>query len=450
MRLLALFLTIWAGIIGALAAPLQFAQSPPSWVLPGATVDLDFANQRYWRNGALTAIDRVLSYTRTNPETCQSSGGELSYVAANIPCITDLGYHAWLTATNLLLQSQFAASWTATRSTLTANAVTSPDGSVDAATLIEDNTVTSTHLATQSITKAASALPYAFSVYAKPGVRKRIDLQLDDNAGNGAVMVCDLDHQTTGVATAGVGTAFTQLSTNIYGYRNGWTRCAMSATSNTATTLVATVFLDNGTGTGAKSNSYSGDAASGVQLFGAQVENLAAFNIAVPSPYIPTTTASAARTADCASMSATVGPQSTMWAQGFVYTPAANTGAQDLLYIDDNTANNRNILRRTAATGIASGIVIIGGVTQYTATMGSALAQNASVQMAMAMAPGSQLVAANGTIGTQSNATILTTAINTMHIGCSTTSAAQWQGYVQRVAVLGNSFVGDLGSLTLR
>ncbi len=426
--------------------------SAPSWVTPQATLDYDFANQRYWNGGLATNY----TFTRATAETCISSTGALSYVTSNNPCITDLGYQSWPAATNLLLQSQFAATWTATRSTLTANAATSPDGTADAATLVEDATVTSTHLTTQSISKAASALPYAFSVYAKAGTRTRIDLQLDDNAGNGAVMVCDLTAKAVGVTTAGVGGAgaFTVLAANVYGYSNGWTRCSMTATSNTATTLVSTIFLDSGAGTAAISNSYSGDGASGVTIFGAQTEVQLATSFVAPSPYIPTTVASATRNADVmvVGIGGRVGTQYSMFASGTSFSAVTNNGARDLMYLDDGTANNRYIMRY-AGSQTPTGILLIGGVTQYTIA-GAPTAQNSRGKLAMSMAPGSQLFCSNGAVGASvasaSVATILApTSITNIHVGNSTVAAAQFEGFVDRITFFGSTFLNNADLIAL-
>ncbi len=439
MRLLALLLVTCVGIIGALAdissnMLTQTLSNPPAWALPSSALDLNFQNQvYYWNLGG--SIKSALTVSRTTNETCTSQGGNLTYAGSGVACITDNGLQVWQAATNLLLQSQFAATWTATRSSVTSNAATSPDGTTNAATLIEDATATNTHLTIQAVTKAASALPYTFSVYGKTGTRTRIDLQLDDNAGNGAVMVCDLSGKQVGVTATGVGVAFTTLTSgvNVVG---AWTRCWINATTNTATTLNSTVFLDSGSGTAAISNSYSGDGASGATIFGAQLEQN---TMGVPSPYIPTTTVSATRNADNISLTQTFGtPNYVLYAQA---TPALATGnalSQQLLSYDDGTNNNRSVLLRVS--GKLQFVLVSGASTTWNPS-NLDWAAATTLKAVASYSAGAQCGALNGTADTAGTGAALPVAPTTLHIGTNAAVSVWWDGTIQRIAML-NGYPG--------
>ena len=95
-----------------------------------------------------------------------------------------------LTATNLILNSTdpTASGWTATNLTVTANAATGPNGATVAATLRE-TTTNGVHSLSHQITKAASALDYAFPVYLQAAGRTYVDLTLQASGGSNGVVV---------------------------------------------------------------------------------------------------------------------------------------------------------------------------------------------------------------------------------------------------------------------
>lgn len=440
LRYAALLLVSLLGIYGAALAAQFTTLSPPYWVLTGTALDFNFATQNYWNSGANT----TLTVTRATAETCTSIGGTLSYAAAGSPCITDAGLQVWQAATNLILQSQFSASWTATRSTITSNAVISPDVSVNAATLIEDATATSTHSINQVITKAASALPYTFSVYAKSSGRTRIYIVLDDGNNNGGGFVCDVAGQAVGVAPANLGTPFTAMTAGVDPV-GSWSRCWFNVTSNTITNFRAIIYLDSGSATAALANSYSGNSTSGVQLFGAQLEQNSLLS---PSPYIPTTTASATRNLDNISRAVVMGPVYTIFASGTPSTPTTTAQTAELVSINDASTNNFARLFRTTATAVIGAGVTSGGASQYSAA-GSAWARNALGKAALAVSAGTQSSAFNGTALTGGTGALLPVAPVVLNFGERADAAAstQWNGTISRVAVF-NSLHGSPVNIT--
>jgi hypothetical protein len=172
--------------------------------------------------------------------------------------------------TNLLLYSAtFSnAAWTLTNATLTAAATIAPDGTQTAFNLVS-NTSTGLQAIAQTITKAASALAYTSTVHFKANQYTYSWLQISDGAGNGAIVYFNLTTGAISTAVAGIGTAFTALSaTTPTSIGNGWYRCNITGTSNTATSLV-TQF---GSSTNGTSNSVVGNGYSGVFIWGAQAE----------------------------------------------------------------------------------------------------------------------------------------------------------------------------------
>lgn len=172
--------------------------------------------------------------------------------------------------TNLLTYSAtFSnAAWTLTNATLTAAATIAPDGTQTAFNLVS-NTSTGLQAIAQTITKAASALAYTSTVHFKANQYTYSWLQISDGAGNGAIVYFNLTTGAISTAVAGIGTAFTALSaTTPTSIGNGWYRCNITGTSNTATSLV-TQF---GSSTNGTSNSVVGNGYSGVFIWGAQAE----------------------------------------------------------------------------------------------------------------------------------------------------------------------------------
>lgn len=191
--------------------------------------------------------------------------------------------------TNLLLRSQELenATWVKADATVSADATAAPDGTSTADRLVEAATVAA-HQVTQQITKAASALVYCFTVYAKAAERRYLLLTHDTGAA-GAYVTFDLLLGTISGAATTFG-AFTAASAAIEAVGNGWYRCHLRSTTDTGTAFNNRIRIGN---IADLSGGSTGDGTSGVYVWGAQLEQ-AAF----PSSYIVTTTAAATRNAD--------------------------------------------------------------------------------------------------------------------------------------------------------
>jgi len=183
--------------------------------------------------------------------------------------------------TNSLLQSNtFTTTWVTTNATVTANSVVSPDGSVNASTIVP-TTSTNSHLIGQSIAVTAGSWNVSFYLksdgYTKIGIR--------EDAITGASVAVDLSIGAT-LYTTGTNT------TSVTSVGNGWYRVSMNYTvsanaSHTYSIYVLPASYTTGSFYGIN---WAGDGASGVYVYGAQAE-AGGF----VTSYIPTTTTAATR-----------------------------------------------------------------------------------------------------------------------------------------------------------
>ena len=177
------------------------------------------------------------------------------------------------------------AAWGKTQCSIESNTIVAPDGTLTGDKLIEDTASSVSHFISQSVSLGGSvdSSSYIFIAYAKAGQRTRIRM-FDNNQNTSGDTTFNL---STGTIVSGTGT--------ITSVGNGWYRCAIFPLKNYSTTATPRIYLDDGT-----SSTYTGNGFSGVYIWGGQLE-VATF----PTSYIATTSASATRTADDASMAGT-------------------------------------------------------------------------------------------------------------------------------------------------
>jgi hypothetical protein len=286
-------------------------------------LDLNFAGTK--------TLDPRITFTRASTGTYVGSDGLVKTATTNEARFDhnpttgeSLGLLVEEARTNLLLRSEeFGTWWTPIRATVTSNSTTAPNGTVTADTLIEDTTATNSHLIYAGA--AAAAGTYTFSIYAKAAGRTVFEIQ-QESGGNSRFTL-------TGNGTALALGANTVSVTNV---GNGWYRCT---SSYTATALHFNyITLNNGSTT-----FYTGDGTSGIYFWGAQLEAGAS-----PTSYIPTTTATATRAADVASITGTNFSSWYNQTEGTVFADA-NVGSGVFPYaygISDGTGNNRILLYR--------------------------------------------------------------------------------------------------------
>jgi hypothetical protein len=241
--------------------------------------------------------------------------------------------------TNLMTySSQFDnAAWGKTNSSVIANTVVAPDGTLTGDKLVENST-TGSHSIFQGQT-ISIGVSYTISVYAKAAERTQIQFQFYDGTTNKDPIFNLIDG--TKVTDGGVGTAWT--STNV---GNGWWRFSITATSAGAAGFIYMYPASGGTA------SYTGNGFSGVYIWGAQME-LGAF----ATSYIPTVASQVTRAVDAASMTGTNFSSWYNQAEGTLYLDAVsqtNGGAIAGIGQDSFNSNVRfNVLNvaRAAGTG---------------------------------------------------------------------------------------------------
>jgi hypothetical protein len=241
---------------------------------------------------ALTAktFAQLFTFTRASSGTRVNASGLIESIASNLPrydydpvTLAAKGILIEEQRTNLLTYSeQFDnAIWTKTRSSITANATTAPDGTTTADKLVEDATATNTHQIAQTASFTAGTA-YTQTVFAKAGERSKIELRLT-GAAFSSNQAASFD-----LATGAIATAAGAPVTSIEQFPNGWWRCRITATADVTSTASATMRLSNGATT-----SYTGDGTSGLYIWGAQVGAGAD-----PAFYIPTVASQVTRAAD--------------------------------------------------------------------------------------------------------------------------------------------------------
>lgn len=177
--------------------------------------------------------------------------------------------------TNIALQSQTFTGWTPINATATANTTTSPDGTNDAGTLVE-NTANSTHYVSRTGITFADNTTYCMSIWAKRTAGTRdLFFYLYDKAANQRGANFNLGNGTVS-SLAGASSA------GVVAYPNGWYRLYIVFNSGAGANPPGPtcMMLNGGVST------YTGDGTSSVGLFGLQVEVGSA-----TTSYIPTTTA---------------------------------------------------------------------------------------------------------------------------------------------------------------
>jgi hypothetical protein len=284
------------------------------WAYAGGavpTLDLEFARTKTLNN-QVTSTPPV-TFTRASTATFVGSDRTIQTAAVDAPRFDhnpttgeSLGLLVEEARTNLALQSEdFSTTWSLTGATVTTNNATGLAGTTTADKLIESAGGTN-HLVGQAVT-IANATVYTLSVFAKAAERSRVAVYFGGSGGASQGIIVNL---STGAFAANIVAAPTSYS--IVPFPNGWYRISITATS-VGTAANYSIYICDDT----NSFSYSGDGASGLLLWGAQLE-AGAF----PTSYIPTTTATATRAADIARITGTDFSQFYNQSEGTLHTDA--------------------------------------------------------------------------------------------------------------------------------
>jgi len=240
----------------------------------------------------------VGTFTRSTTGTRLGQTGLIETVAAGSPrrewdaSGNLLGWLMEESRTNLLTYSEQLdnAIWLKSLCSMSVDAAVAPDGNTTADKFVE-STDSGGHIVYQNVT-VTSGSSYALSIFVKAAGRSKFRLDGSD-AGVGANNYADFD-LTTGTTTASGNT-----TSNIVAYNGGWFRCSVTFTAVASISTSFSILLKNDSA----ATAYIGDGASGLFVWGAQLETGL-----YSTSYIPTTSAAVARAADVWSIPVTAFP----------------------------------------------------------------------------------------------------------------------------------------------
>jgi hypothetical protein len=253
---------------------------------PNAKPDLrfDFANGQ--------RLDPRITFIRNSTATYTDITGNLVVASANQPRFTfdsqryPLGLLIEESRQNLYTYSSTFdnAAWTPyNMSVSSVSGTVGPNGSTVGAYRLVEGAINAIHgIAATTPPTITNATKYTASVFGKAGSRTQLSIIMNSVTGTGSVF--DLF----------AGTVYSEganYRSSIETFANGWFRCSTTGSAVNTNGNVTIAIANGGT------SSYSGDASSYIDIYGFQLEQGA-----FATSYIPTTTATATRAADVASI----------------------------------------------------------------------------------------------------------------------------------------------------
>jgi hypothetical protein len=317
------------------------------------TLDLNFARVK--------ALDPRITFTRSSGGSYVGADGLIKYAGVNEARFDhdpetgeSLGLLVEEARTNLFLRSEEfeTGSWSRGGSSITANAIVAPDGTLTGAKLIENNQSRS-HQIFQQVTTSAGSFTATF--YVKAAERTRCQIRFTEGGSFLTRAVFDLE----------TGRTILQEQGNITNVGNGWYRIEMTATSNGSVTFQVQLWIFESADIGA----YQGDGTSGIYVWGAQLE-VGAF----PTSYIPTLGSTRTRAADNARI---IGKNFSEWYrqdEGTVFVKAqtsvsSGSGTRGMFRLV-NSSNTLLRMRVSFGSGIV-GVLVSDTTTQANFNMGT-------------------------------------------------------------------------------
>ena len=178
---------------------------------------------------------------------------------------------------NLFIYSQVIGNWTKSAITVTDNVAVAPDGTTTASKLVA-TAASGGHTAYQLRTDPTAGNSYTVTVFAKAAEYSK--LYISDVGLGRAGWLFDLLNGTVLTQVVGV-------SASINSAGNGWYRCSLTFLNGAGNTYIGLAGVpDTGYTLSPNYAQYTGDATSGIYLWGAQLEQRA-----YATAYTPTTTA---------------------------------------------------------------------------------------------------------------------------------------------------------------
>ena len=296
------------------------------------------------------------------------------------------------------------AGWVAGRVDITPNAAVSPDGNLNAYKLSQAAGETASGFIYDIVTVSNSAT-YTASVFAKKGTSRDI-LTINENIFDATSNFTYFD-----LSSGTVGTTDPAHTAVIEDVGNGWYRCSITFTSSQAAGYFQFRPLEtDGSVTVTDNQGF-------IYLYGAQLEQGS-----FPTSYIPTSGATATRAADVASIP--VSEFGYNQNQGTVVVEARtnNSGSTDdyVFQLDDDTNNNRYVIRLNNTSGTTTFVVDNGSATATDS--GSVIGEGDTFKVAFAFSDSDQAVSLDGA-SVQTFASAIPSNLLTLNLGSTGTSA---------------------------
>jgi len=288
------------------------------------------------------ALDPRITFTRSTTATFVGSNGFIQSAAINAP---RFDYDpVTLAAKGLLIEEQRAnvvtyseqldnVAWNKTAVTVTANATTSPDGTVNADAIYQ-TAVTSLQAVNSAAFVATIGVTYTLSVYLKAGTSRFVQVTFPSTA-MGATQYANIDLTDVTVTASAASTV------SVASVGNGWVRVNYTVAATNLSNLSPFIIAIN-SGTAARGAIITGNVANFFYVYGVQVE-AGAF----ATSYIPTVASQVTRSADVASMTGTnfsswYNPtQGTIVSSASTLKPPSVSASNSVVFASDGTANER-------------------------------------------------------------------------------------------------------------
>ena len=326
--------------------------------------------------------------------------------------------------TNLLTYSeQFDnAAWTKSNTTVTANTIVAPDGTLTGDKVVESNS-TSRHEITlaSAIAGATAGATYTLSLFAKAAGRSYVEVFFaTGEITNNPYAIFDLANGTVSYSS---GATASIISTG-----NGFYRCSITAIP-LSTTITPFLGIVN-TASTARLNSYTGDGFSGIYIWGAQLE-AGAF----PTSYIPTVASQVTRAADSAVMT---GANFSSWyrqGQGTLFAEASSVSPEAGNFITSisQAGSSSNMVALTMTSGKPSSLIITNAATQTLTSISSVTLQsNVAFKDSVAYSTNNASVAGNG-VGSALISTLLVPRVEQLNIGLNAVGGQHINGTIRKL-----------------
>ena len=372
------------------------------------SLDLRFADSKSLVDA--TSGQNLVTFTRASSGTYVGSDGLIKTATTDTPRFDhnpttgeSLGLLVEEQRTNLCLQSEdLGTTWTATRATVSTNQALSPSGTTTADKVILDSTANNSHFV-QIVPAITANSTITFSAYAKAAEWQYLRIEILGNVSTGDLLARGFNVSNGTAVSAGSATGAAVLSSSgIQDAGSGWYRVFMTGTINATDTAVR-IRLALGSSTGGAL--VNGDGVSGLFLWGAQLE-AGAF----PTSYIPTTAATATRSADVASIS---GSNFSSWYrqdEGTVFAdiigfPIASGQFPRIWEVSDGTSNNLIRLQQYSSNTVRVSVQA-GGVGQMAQDSG-AIAQGTRGKLSLGVSANDCALVVNaGTPSTDASVTV--------------------------------------------